>query len=248
VAGGNSFGDRDEPVTVILKGPIGVRLENELITALQTVMGPGGPVGIRSEGDGTLRQITLFYGKTAGGDEEPVLIEDDRTLREQLVLWRSGNPERWQAYSSGGEAKAMVYGADAGNNADPLLTDVSRIVRQRGFEPWRWVDTVEPAPGGGYSTIYTVPASSLAAIEWRVTSTANTPAIDVHMVENGGAPDTSNAEVIGAGPAVGGLPLRAGPILLNAGGTVQCRNTAAAGNTGNVRIWVELYSTGDTVA
>lgn len=107
---------------------------------------------------------------------------------------------------------------------------------------WRFVDTQEPAPGGGYSTVYTVPASYIALIEWRVVSTAGAPTIDIHAVENGGAPDTSNAEVIGASPTLGCIPLRAGPIVLEAGGTIQCRNTAAAGNTGNVRVWVELYS------
>jgi hypothetical protein len=112
------------------------------------------------------------------------------------------------------------------------------------LESWRWVDTQEPAPGGGYLVLYTVPADHLALIEWRVVATLGDPLIDVHAVENVGAPDTSNAEVIGASPAVGCLPMRAGPLTLHTGGTMQCRNTAAAGNTGNVRVWVELYPTG----
>lgn len=128
-----------------------------------------------------------------------------------------------------------------------VARDGAGRVRQRGYEPWRFVDTQEPAPGAGYVTVYTVPASSLAIIEWRIVTTAGTPDIDLHAVENGGAPDTSNAEVIGASPPIGCLAMRDGPLELEAGGTIQCRNTAAAGNTANVRVWVELYSTGDTV-
>ncbi len=105
----------------------------------------------------------------------------------------------------------------------------------------RFEDATEPTPGGGYDTLYTVPANGLAVIELLIVTTLATPAVDVHLVPNGGAVGTDNAVVIGANPGVGNIPMRIGPYQLEAGGTLQTRNTAGAGNTANVRAWIELY-------
>lgn len=183
----------------------------------------GRAIILKTRGDGTLEVWSKLAGLDPDNRERVVALENDGTLR------------------------ASAVGTDPSGNTIGLGADAQGLLRFRGFEPWRFVDTAEPTPGGAYDNIYTVPASSIAVVEWRVVATAGTPFIDVHAVESGGTPDTSNAEVIGASPPIGGLPLRGGPIQLHAGGTVQCRNTAAGGSTGNVRIWLELYSTGDTV-
>jgi len=128
-----------------------------------------------------------------------------------------------------------------------LHRDNTGIVRQRGFEPWRWVASAALAPGAGYSTIATAPATTHLIVEYTLVGTANTPLLDVHIVPNAGAPGIDNATFIDASPVVGCLPYRDGPYVLEPGATLQARNTAAAGNTGTIHAWVEYYSIGDTV-
>lgn len=125
--------------------------------------------------------------------------------------------------------------------------DSEAIFRQRGFEPWRWVDSAAIVPGGGYQTLLTVPATTHAVVEYTIVTTAGTPDIDVHIVGSGDAAGIANATFIGASPTIGCMPYRDGPYLLEPGATFQARNTAGAGNTGTIHLWVEYYSTGDTV-
>jgi len=103
--------ESDRPVTVILKGPIGVRLENEIITALQTVVGPGGttvPVG--GSGEGSPISIVLMRGRTVSGLDEPIGLEDSREIRITL------------------------HGEDEAGNIDPLRTDPGGILWVRSYE------------------------------------------------------------------------------------------------------------------
>jgi hypothetical protein len=128
-----------------------------------------------------------------------------------------------------------------------LHRDGTGTVRQRGFEPWRWVAPAAIAPGAGYATLVTAPAATHLVVEFALVATANTPLLDVHVVPNAGAPGVDNAVFIGASPMAGCMPYRDGPYLLEPGATLQARNTAAAGNTGSIHVWAEYYSTGDAV-
>lgn len=176
------------------------------------------------------------------------LAEADGTVRRyNITVGKDGATEIAFAVEATGEQKMSLYGKNPSNALAAVRTDANRMLRMRGFEPWRFEDAYEPTPGAAYSTRLTVPSSTLALIEVTVVSTANTPAIDVHLVASGGSPTTANSIFIGADPGVGKIPFRDGPHQLEAGGTVQVRNTAAPSNLGNVRLWVEYYSVGDSV-
>ena len=130
--------ESDRPVTVILKGPIGVRLENEIITALQTVVGPGGttvPVG--GSGEGSPISIVLMRGRTVSGLDEPIGLEDSREIRITL------------------------HGEDEAGNIDPLRTDPGGILWMRSYE-----NSIIAAPSalpGAEAILWTPPAPQTAA-------------------------------------------------------------------------------------
>jgi len=126
--------ESDRPVTVILQGPIGVRLENEIITALQTIVGPdGAPVSVSGSGSGTMTTITLMRGRTVSGAEEPVLLEDTRELRTLLAGWDGAAPIR-ALFEATGEQKITLHGKDEAGNIDPLRTDPSGVLWMRAYE------------------------------------------------------------------------------------------------------------------
>ena len=125
-------------------------------------------------------------------------------------------------------------------------SDPRGLLRTRPFEAFRYVASIDLTPGGGYLTAYTVPAAAVAVLEFEVIATALVPLVDVHLVPNSGSVGVANAKMISGSPTVGGVPKRQGSYVLEAGGTVQARNTAAAGNTASLDVFVQLYSSGDT--
>ena len=125
-------------------------------------------------------------------------------------------------------------------------SDPRGLLRTRPFEAFRYVASINVTPGGGYLTAYTVPAAALAVLEFEVVTTALVPLVDVHLVPNNGSAGIANAKLIGGSPTAGGIPIRQGSYVLEAGGTIQTRNTAAAGNTASLDVFVQLYSSGDT--
>jgi hypothetical protein len=213
----------ERPQAVTLQGPVEIRIINEELPLRQLLTDPqGNPVGAAATGAGATSVSSKFVVDAAGVDRT-ALAEADATLR---VAGKLEDPT----------------GALVGP-----LSDAQQLLRQRGFEPWRWSAPTALAPGGGYSTIVTAPASTHVVIEYTLVATANNPLLDVHIVPNAGAPGVGNATFISAAPTVGALPYRDGPYVIEPGGTLQARNTAAAGNTGNIVAWVEYFSTGDTV-
>lgn len=225
---------------------------------------------LKTRSDGTLKTYSIQVGRDSTGRDSTFLVEDDGTVRDQLVLWDGTDPVRWQAESAGGEAKMMLYGDDGsspialaaaatgeleaslkGENPSNalvgLLTDAQRMMRGRGFEPWRWGVPTTLSGGAGYQTAVTAPSSTGVVIEFTLSATSGTPSVDIHIVPDSGSPGTGNAPTIGATPVIGTFPpYRDGPYTLEPGAMLQARNTVG-GTTACIIPWVEYYSTGDTV-
>ena len=125
-------------------------------------------------------------------------------------------------------------------------SDPRGLLRTRPFEAFRYVAAIDLTPAGAYQTAYTVPAGAVAVLEFEVIATALAPSVDVHLVPNAGTVGITNAKLIAGKPTVGGVPVRQGSYVLEAGGTVQARNTAIATNTASLDVFVQLYSAGDT--
>lgn len=156
----------NKPITILVKSPLGVRLENEVITALQTVVDPNGaPVAVGGTGAGAPITVVLMRGKTLSGAEEPIRLEDNRDLRIQLLL-DDGTPApvRWQVASANGEAKVALCGTDEAGNVDIQRTDPNRVPWQREYKGIVQVDPVNiPAadwllwnPGATATELYEV--------------------------------------------------------------------------------------------
>ena len=76
--------EEDKPTTVILKGPIGIRIENEMLTFLQTLIGPqGNPVGAAASGGGVPSSNMNLHAKDPSGDLVIVRSDEQRLLRNR---------------------------------------------------------------------------------------------------------------------------------------------------------------------
>jgi hypothetical protein len=90
----------------------------------------GGPVPLLGEDDGTLRNWGLLVGRDATAEERPVLVEADRTLRAQQILWDPNAgpaaPIRWRGETAG-EATVALYGEDGAGAIDRLIVNPIQV-------------------------------------------------------------------------------------------------------------------------
>lgn len=123
---------------------------------------------LKLEDDGSVRAYCLQIYQDAAGQERYALVEADRSIRNQMVLWETTTPGpiRWRGEPTLGEACVSLYGTDTGgairgienetsgelrvvgmgadeaNNLDRLRTDPDRIQWTRPYDGYQQVDPV----------------------------------------------------------------------------------------------------------
>ena len=171
-----------------------------------------GPVDINIK----MAQDAVLAGIAANGKPVGVAVEDGALVMQSLLT-----------------------GKDPNNAKRVLLTDVSRMLRMRPFEPHTSVtfDVVTT----GFGTVYTVPAGVVAKVWFTITNiTANEVAVSLSI---GGATvlpfaATPRAPLPPDGPGISG-----GPYILAAAEIVQHR--CGTVNGAHIRVEVEEYGLGD---
>lgn len=169
-------GDSESSQNISITHPVDVIVRASGDAVLAGINADGRVESVSVSG-GAMTLENLLTGKDSANNKRVLLIEDDRTLREQLVLWRSGAPERWQADSSGGEAKIMnygyngaantryllettgeqkftVHGKDESNNIDALRTSSDRILWTREYQHYYGNVTTSVLIAGAEGIVY----------------------------------------------------------------------------------------------
>lgn len=210
----------------------------------------GTPGALRTEDDRTLRTWGLQVAQDATGAERLVLMENDRTPRQQMILWETSTPGpvRWRAETTGeatvgnmgwggaamvrqlhettGEQKNVFHGKDSGGNIDPLRTNANQQLQIEivdGSSSTRSVlGQLDPLAATD-TVLYTVPALTETEVTMFSVANRGAAAITWRMGLSAGGGALANEDYIYYDLALnpGNSFIHAAPLLLAAADEVR---------------------------
>lgn len=227
-----------------------IYIDNEALNLLlrgQNSAGKDGITALLTEDDGTIRTWALQVSRDDDGNERVTLVEDDGTLRQQLVLWETTTPGQVRALAEDdGTLKVSAYGSDEAGNLDSVRTDPDRIPWTRPYEGFRQVDSVEVPAADGVLYNPGATAAQIYEVEYEVINNdaggaAVTVSIGVDRAAGGAlaAPEYwMFNEII---PYPGTSARRPGGLIA---GDDDVRGVASIANDASIRFWVRRVDTG----
>jgi hypothetical protein len=233
--------DREKVQAISIGHPIDIIIKSGGDTVLAGVGSDGGVEPIESA-SGALVLENLLTGKDAATNKRVVLVENDRTLRAQMVAWNytGGAPIRVAAQPTTGELRTHTFlvGEDNAGNEDILLTNPDKILYTEERNPGEYVTPDDMPAGPSYQTYYTNNNTGfLVDVEIEVVNSSGSASdATVCLVENGGSAGSNRMILHDVPIAANQVGVRLGPYTLNVGGTVQGFSTA---NAVVIHVWVK---------
>ena len=136
----------ERPQSVTLEGPVEIRITNELLPFLQTLMGPDGlPTPAAGSGGGTLlTEEQVFLWDYTGNVRIKAAGEPGSGEARVLgVAYNAASAPVEVLAEDAGELRVAPVGLDEAGNFDNLRTDPNRIPWQRSYDEWIDVNPAE---------------------------------------------------------------------------------------------------------